>query len=349
MNDTEILLRVKEIINETSDSKTFVLEPLLEDSFKYKAGQFLTLIFDFHGSIIRRSYSLSSAPSYNLLPTITVKRQSNGEVSRYMMGSVKVGDLLRSLRPSGLFCLDESNHEKVDRIILIGAGSGIIPLFSILKEVLITSRNIKIVLIYANRNSKQTIFKVALEALAQKYPHKLKIISLQSQPDHDWNGMIGRLNNTRLQHIIESKWSGAIENTKVFICGPYDFMRTVVITLKFIGFDSSQIRKENFVIYPRSERSVLSSNQNIELFFAGEKYEILVPENVSILDAALNNGINLPYSCKGGQCSACLAKCISGKVSMVYNEVLTDNDLNAGLILTCCAYVSQESVKIEIG
>lgn len=349
MNDTEISLRVKEIITETSDTKTFVLEPLVENPLKYQAGQFLTLIFDFQGRELRRSYSLSSAPSHDVLPAITVKRQSNGEVSRYMMGSIKVGDLLKSLRPSGLFFLDESKNEKVESIILIGAGSGITPLFSILKQVLNTNDEIKVVLIYSNRNSKQTIFKDALETLEKKYSQRLKIISLQSQPHHDWNGMVGRLNNTRLQNIIQRELGESIQKSKVFISGPYSFMRTVDITLKFIGFESDQIRKENFVISPKTPKSFLSSDQKIELFLTGKKYELLVPENVSILDAALSNTINLPYSCKGGQCATCLAKCVSGSVNMVYNEVLSDNDLKAGLILTCCSFVNQENVKISIG
>ena len=348
MNNLELLLRVKKIIPETYDSKTFILEPISQPKLSYRAGQFLTLVFDFHGRSVRRSYSLSSAPNVDALPAITVKRLPNGEVSRYILDSIKEGDVLKSLLPAGLFVFEESENVGVANIILIGAGSGVVPLFSILKQVLTTVARIKVLLIYANRNSSQTLFLNALKMWELKFPDRLKIVYLQSQPEDNCMGMVGRLNNTRLQQMMQERVGDAIPSSKVFVCGPSDFMRTVSITLKYVGFESEQIRKENFMISKPVATAVLSSTQKIKLEFKGQEYELLVPENTSILDAAHQNGINLPYSCKAGHCSTCMARCTSGAVGLSYNEVLSERDLKSGLILTCCAFVNERDVRIEI-
>lgn len=346
--ETTITLRIREIIQEAVETKTFVFERTDGKPLDYKAGQFLTFIVPHQGEEIRRSYSLSSAPSVDTYPTITVKRVSNGEVSRYWLDHAQVGDELVTLPASGRFTVD-SHEDPIDdesELFMIGAGSGINPLFSIIKETLATRPN-KITLIYANRSESHTIFYDELAALAAQYSDRFKVIHYLSQPSENWNGLPGRLNNSRLETLMKKLISGQEENARFFLCGPMPLMRTVTITLVFLGFQKEHIRKENFVVQDPPKPTMTLEDQVVEIKFKGESHRILVPANLSILQAALNNGIQLPYSCKGGICSTCAGMCRSGEIQMTINDVLSDQEVKDGWVLTCTSYPQDSNVTIE--
>lgn len=347
MSDSIISLRVKDIIVEKYNVKTFVFEKIDGKPLIYKAGQFLTFLIDMHGHEVRRSYSMSSAPGTDEFPAITVKRIPNGEISRFWLDIVKVGDVFKTLQPSGRFILEESNGEPRD-IVLIGAGSGITPLFSILKQALYTEKNSVVTLLYANQNESQTLFWNHIIEWQNRYPDRLKVIHIHSQPSDEWNGIRGRINNMRLEQLINKSLSSQSGSAKFFICGPFELMRSMEITLHYMGFSSDQIRKENFVIDKMPPAPPISNPHKIQLIFRGNEYELLVPAHFTILDAALQAGIRLPYSCKGGRCSTCAGICKSGSLHMTVNEVLTDRDLAEGWILTCSAYVDDDDVILEI-
>ncbi|WP_342086982.1 ferredoxin--NADP reductase [Dyadobacter sp. OTU695] len=346
MADDTISLKLREIIRETDDAKTFVFETTDGSKFNYRAGQFLTFLIDMHGHEVRRSYSMSSAPGVDAFPAITVKRVPNGEISRLWIDHVRVGDIFKALAPSGRFVLEKEENGARD-IVLIGAGSGITPLFSLLKQTLTQETESHVTLIYASRNVRNTLFWQHITEWHARFPERLNVIHIHSQPTDDWNGIRGRINNTRLEQLIGKSIRFSRQNARFFICGPFDLMRSTEITLHFMGFSGAQIRKENFVITSPPPPPPVSNPHRIMLHFRGAAYGLLVPAHSTVLDAALAEGIQLPYSCKGGRCSSCAAVCTSGKVHMSVNEVLTDRDRAEGWILTCSSYVDSDDVTIE--
>lgn len=347
MSDSIIYLRVRHIIIEKYNVKTFVFERTDGEQLIYQAGQFLTFLIDLHGHEVRRSYSMSSAPEVDDFPAITIKRIPNGEVSRFWVDFVKEGDIFKALQPTGRFLLEKTNGEPRD-IVLIGAGSGITPLFSILKQALATESESIVTLLYANQNESQTLFWNNIIEWQQQYPERLKVTHIHSQPSDEWNGIRGRINNTRLEQLVNKSLLFERNRARFFICGPFELMRSTEITLHYMGFSSVQIRKENFVINKMPPPPPVSNPHTIRLTFRGNDYQLLVPAHSTILDAALQAGIHLPYSCKGGRCSACAGICKSGMLHMTVNEVLTDRDLAGGWILTCSAYVDNDEVHIQM-
>ncbi|GAB3175796.1 ferredoxin--NADP reductase [Telluribacter humicola] len=352
MQEHTIHLRVKEVITETYDAKTLVLETVDGDPLRYRAGQFLTLMLDYHGQQVRRSYSMHTAPGVDLFPAITVKRMVNGTISRYWLDTVKAGDVLTALPPAGRFTLDKTDGA-ADRgeprdIVLIAAGSGITPLFSILKQTLTDEPNSTVTLLYANRSEREIIFYKQLNEWQQRFPERLRIVHILSQPSDDWTGQQGRLNNKWIERFINGALRHAPGRARFFLCGPFELMRTIEITLLFMGFGKEQIRKENFVIDapPRPPRE--SEAHDIKLQFMGQEHLLHVPAYTTVLQAALNAGIPLPYSCKGGRCSVCAGLCRSGSLYMSINDVLTERDLEQGWVLTCTAYPEDEQLRIEI-
>ncbi|WAC09870.1 ferredoxin--NADP reductase [Dyadobacter pollutisoli] len=348
MSDSTISLRVREIIRESDDTKTFIFERTDGNPFLYKAGQFLTFIIPMHGHEVRRSYSMSSAPGVDVFPAITVKRVPNGEISRFWIDTVRENDTFTALPPSGRFVLEASTGQPRD-IVLVGAGSGITPLFSILKQALTLEQENHVTLIYASRNVRNTLFHEQIIAWQKRFPERLQVIHIHSQPSDEWNGIRGRINNTRLEQLVNKSLRYDRQHARFFICGPFDLMRSAEITLHFMGFSDAQIRKENFVITAPPPPPPISYPHEITLQYRDKTYGLMVPAHTTILDAALAAGIQLPYSCKGGRCSTCAGVCTSGSVHMSVNEVLTDRDLREGWILTCSAYPDGDNVTIRVG
>jgi len=332
-------LRVEAIKQELQDTATFYLSEISGKKILYKAGQFITLVFGHHHEEIRRSYSLSSSPDEKLL-SITVKRIPNGEISRFMLTKVKPGDVLHAEAPAGRFTLTDSVAGKT--IFLFAAGSGIVPVFSQLKHALNGKNENKFVLIYSNKDSNSVLFDNELKELAGKSEGALTIINLLSSE-------ADRLTNYRVEQLVK-RYAGNPPDTEFYLCGPFDYMRMIRLTLIYMGISPQQIRKENFVLdtiaVPQSP--VNFPPATVRIHFRGEIYDLVTGENQSILQAALQNGIKLPYSCQQGICSACTANCIGGNVVMTKNDVLTDADLASGLVLTCTGHAVGDGVVIVI-
>jgi ferredoxin-NADP reductase len=332
-------LRVEAIKWELPDAATFYLAEMAGKKIRYKAGQFITLVFDHHHEEIRRSYSLSSSPAEELL-SITVKRIANGEISRYLLAKIKPGDILNAVEPAGRFVITDFEKEK--DIFLLAAGSGIVPMFSQLKALLAYPHKGNITLIYSNQNNESILFKDDLAALAEQHPGRLKIIHLLSSEGK-------RLTNQSLEKLVNENAKFSQDSAEFYTCGPFEYMRMIRLTLLYMGISAGQIRKENFVLetIPVSTIPMNYPPKTVRVHFNGEIYDFVAGENQSILQAALQNNIPLPYSCRVGDCSTCAAICKSGKVEMVKNNVLTDADLAAGWILTCTGHPVTDDVFIE--
>lgn len=351
MTNDLLQLRIIRIYSETSDAKSYFLEPVDGRPVQYKAGQFLTLLLLHNGHEIRRSYSLSSVA--NEMLRLTIKRIQNGEVSRYLLDTLQVGDVLTSLHPAGRFIVDE--HLPGD-LVMLGAGSGITPLLAMIKQVLWTEPHRRVTLIYSNSSERNIIFRDELNGLQRQYPDRFRLLNLLSNPPDDWNGLRGRLNNVMLERLLPDLVATSDRQTLGFYtCGPADYMRMIQFTLIFAGFRPDQVRRENFVVEPvvltppphiAQDRTVILRMRRREAEI--REVEIQVPAYKSILQAALDEGLILPYSCRGGRCSTCVARCQSGTVHMTINDVLTERDLQEGWVLTCTGYPESDGVVIEV-
>lgn len=339
-------LVIQQIITETPDTKSFILKQVTGTPLTYRAGQFLTLVFPKHNGEERRSYSISSAPAKGEPLTITVKRIENGAFSRHLIDHAQVGDELLSSGIGGLFVLPE-NPDQYKQVFFIAAGSGITPVFSLIKTILKQYQHLSIVLIYSNRSRNHTIFYDELMELAEKSQGRLIIDFLFSSSN---NILKSRLNNSLLTAMLQQHGNAKAEEILCYICGPLEYMDTVSITLLTEGIPRSNIRKENFVSFvpEKKEEPPDKEPHHVRIKFKdGLVKEIKVQYPVSILHQAKKEGIALPYSCESGQCGSCTALCTRGQVWIAYNEVLTEKDLEQGFILTCQGFPIGGDVELE--
>ena len=332
-------LRVESMQWEMADAATFFFAEESGKKISYLAGQFITLVFTHHDEEIRRSYSLSSSPDEPFL-AITVKRIANGEISRYMLAKIKVGDILDAVEPAGRFTISDFDSEQ--ELLFFAGGSGITPIFAQLKYILNRAGQSKLTLIYSNQTAETVLFKQQLDKLASEHSERLKIIYLLSSHGD-------RLNNVSAEALVK-QYIGNLPKARFYVCGPFAYMRMIKLTLLFMGVDAGQIRKENFVLETLTvaETPVNYPPRSISIHYHGEVHNITVAENQSVLQAALQNNIALPYSCRAGICSACMAKCVSGKIEMAVNDVLTDSDLSLGWVLTCTGHPVSDEVVVEV-
>jgi ring-1,2-phenylacetyl-CoA epoxidase subunit PaaE len=341
MNEDILKLKVERIKWETPDTATFFLGNLSGKPIHYKAGQFITLIFNHRNQEIRRSYSLSSSPDEDHL-SITVKRIINGEISRFLLTKINVGNVLNALAPAGRFTISGYQHPK--SILLFAGGSGITPIFSQLKYVLKRPGKSRLTLIYSNQDSKSILFRDELNELAANHPDRFAIINLLSSEAN-------RLNADRVEELTRKTVQLDLGQPEFYLCGPFPYMRMIRFALIYMGIEPNQIRRENFVLETISVTSSIVSfpPRNIKIRFKNELHDLAVGENQSILQAALQNNVPLPYSCRNGICSTCAAKCTSGKIEMVKNDVLTNADIADGWVLTCTGYAVSDDVVISFG
>lgn len=324
-------------------------ETLDGTKLNYFAGQFLTLVFKINGKEQRRSYSFCSSPAVDEPIAIAVKLVENGEISRFIHHQLVAGDILEVAEPNGLFVY-EPNISVKRTVFLFGAGVGITPLFAILKSALLKEQNSKIVLIYSSRAADETLFLNEITQWQLTYPDRLTVINLFSNAK---NLMLARLNGFLVKQLVTENLRFDQKDALFYLCGPFDYMDVCRISLLGAGYPAHQIKKETFVM-PEDDideddstvKVVDKNTYSIILNFQGKKHHLSVPWPKRILEVALENKINLPYSCSGGVCSTCAATCISGGVKMEYNEVLTDDEIANGRVLVCTGRPTENGTTI---
>ncbi|SHL58770.1 ferredoxin--NADP reductase [Hymenobacter psychrotolerans] len=342
-------LTIQQIRDEVPGVRSFVLAPADGQPLPYTAGQYLTLIQTQHGRDVRRSYSISSAPALNEPLTITVQRLDNGLVSRYLIDRAQVGDEIRTLGPAGFFTLPPDFAETYTHLILLAAGSGITPIFSLLKTVLHTLPQARVLLIYSNRRPDSALFLAELQALARQFPAQLHLELLFSQnPDL----ARARLHKSLLEELVARYAPAPPSRTLAYLCGPLDYMRMGTYGLHEAGLPLANIRRE---LFSPSTATVPHSippdtePHTVRIEVRGQEHEVRVQYPQTILQAARRQALALPYSCEAGSCGNCAAHCSQGQVWMAANEVLTDRELARGLVLTCTGYpVGTVPVKLKI-
>ncbi len=334
-------LIVQSIIQETSNTKSFKLRSD-HGSISYQPGQFLTLLHPLSPSV-RRSYSLASHPILDQHLQITVKRIANGEFSRWLFDHAKVGDAIQTIGAAGFFTLPDSLQNEA--LIFLAAGSGITPVFSLLKEVLF-QRKQKVVLIYSNHSESETIFYRELCELENQFSKRLSIVFLFSNNKNLYRARLSKTSLTELVH----QYIGDKTKALVYLCGPHDYMQTAKIVLLTEGILAENIRTEIFnTDKPRIKELPPDTDQHgVSITYQGKKFSLMVKYPDTILQTAKVRGIDLPYSCEAGRCGTCAATCIIGKIWMSRNEVLLDKEMEKGRVLTCVGYPVGGDVELLI-
>jgi ring-1,2-phenylacetyl-CoA epoxidase subunit PaaE len=335
-------LLIREIRIETDDTKSFVLEAVDGLPVSYLPGQFLTLVFHNQlGEEERRNYSISSSPWINEPLTITVKRIANGRYSRFLVDEARPGDILLTAGTSGFFTLPESVPDTF-ALCLFAAGSGITPVFSIIKSCLIRYPYLNIHLLYSNRSKGSAIFQQELEALQSRYPQRFHCRFLYSDA---MRLQEARLHVPMIESVLQQVSS---QQTLFYLCGPFEYMRTIAMVLQGNGVPAIHIRREIFLLEkPRVQPIPPDTDKHLVVIHGKETQAIRVQYPETILQAARKQGIYLPYSCESGQCGTCAASCIRGTVWMWRNEVLLDEELAAGRVLTCTGYPVGGDVELR--
>jgi ring-1,2-phenylacetyl-CoA epoxidase subunit PaaE len=350
-------LNVKNIVHETKDAVTIVFDQPAGGKIDYKSGQFLTLITPVQGKEVRRAYSLCSAPTVDQDLAVTVKRVEKGLMSNWLPDNLKIGSKLKVMEPMGQFTT-EYNKSNKRHIIMFAGGSGITPMMSIIKSILTLEPESIVSLLYCNRDIDSIIFKKELEKWETKYEGRLHVIHILDNAPMNWQGYSGLLNHDMLTKLFERVPDWGIDKTTYLMCGPEGMMKNVESLLDQRHISKEKIFKESFVqgtIDKEQKKETTTSAsgplkaREVTIRYDGQEYKIMVEPNKSILETALDQGIDLPYSCQSGLCTACRGRALSGQVKLDEEEGLSQSERAEGYVLTCVGHPLTDDVVIEIG
>ena len=346
-------LEVDKIIQETSDAISIRFKKT-EEPISYKSGQFLTVIQEIDGKEVRRAYSMCSSPFIDDQLQVTVKRVEGGLMSNHLPDNLKEGDEVRILEPMGSFTTEYLPNNK-RHIVMFAGGSGITPMMSLLKSTMSQEKESIVSLIYCNRNIDSIIFKDELDRLQTNYEGRLHVIHVLDDAPMNWQGYSGLLNHEMLKKLFERIPDWGTANTTFLMCGPEGMMNNVDSLLELEQIPKEKIFKESFVQGTIAKESVVEQPGAVEgsaevvVHYDGETYEFTVEKGGFILETALDNGFDLPYSCQSGLCTACRCKKIEGEVQMDEDEGLSEAELKDGYVLICVGHPASSKIELEVG
>ena len=334
-------LVVSNIKQETVDSVvvSFKIEGKTKSIYKFKAGQYLTLCSKIKGEEIKRSYSICSDPQSGKLQ-VGVKAIKNGVYSNYINDALRVGDTVEVSFPEGRFVLDKSPAN----YLAFAAGSGITPIMSIASDELRKNSSSIFVLGYGNKTLGSTMFNDSISALKNEFQGRFFVYNIYSQENNP-GSFFGRIDSGFINQVL--KQHSLIDFEKVLLCGPEKMIQSATELLKGKSFNENQILFELFYSETSEKTTFSSKNSKATIIYDDETLFLEVPENMTILDAALQKNIDVPYSCQGGVCSSCIAKVSSGSASMIQNNILTDSEIEEGLVLTCQAVPKTQEITVD--
>jgi ring-1,2-phenylacetyl-CoA epoxidase subunit PaaE len=350
-------LTVKDIRDETPEcvSIAFNVPAELQEQFQFIHGQNITIKTTVDNEEIRRSYSICSSPLENEL-RIAVKKISNGKFSDYVH-KLGTGDSLDVLTPTGKF-YTPLNHSNKKDYIAFAAGSGITPIISIIKTTLATEQDSSFTLINGNKGRSSIIFKEELEAIKNRFMSRFAVHHILSREKTDAPIYNGRITAQKCDEL-DNKLIDMKNGDEFFLCGPEEMIFIVKDWLEKKGIDKKKIHFELFTVpgqkaaessryaaIDKNQREGKSSNVTIKLDGIFCSFDLLY-SGLPILDAALKQGVDLPFACRGGVCSTCRAKLIEGKVEMDNNYALEPDELEKGFILTCQSHPQTERLIID--
>lgn len=341
-------LTIKNIERETSNAVTinFEVPQDLKQTFAFKAGQYITLKTTLNGKEIRRDYSLCSSPKSGDL-RVAVKQVKEGTFSAYANTQLKAGDTLEVAPPKGHFIF-QPNDSKIKHIAAFAAGSGITPILSIVKCALEEEVLSNVVLVYGNKTTEDTIFLNELLELQRHYSKRLSIQFVFSQAQED-DSIFGRIEKSTVNLILKNKHKD-LSIDAFYLCGPEAMIYTVKDVLAEHHTPRERVFFELFKAAKstETETAIIPDGQTkITILLDDETTSFEMSQKQTILEAALDEDLDAPYSCQGGICSSCLARVTEGEVKMRQNNILTDGEVADGLILTCQAHPLTPNVSID--
>ena len=337
MSEPTHRLQVVDVVAETADARSLVFTKPEGEEFAYAPGQFLTLrVPDGRGGSIARCYSLSSSPHTDRDLQVTVKRVDGGHGSNWLCDNITPGSTVDVLAPAGVFTPKSLEGD----LLLLAGGSGITPIMSIIKSALARGRG-RIVLVYANRDQESVIFAEALRDLAARHPGRLTVV-------HWLESVQGLPEAAALRALVEP-----YADHEVFLCGPAAFMDLATEALKSTTrervhverFRSLQENPFDFSPAPAPESDEDAGAVEVEL--DGQRHRFAWPRRQRLLDLLLEQGLDAPYSCRQGACSACACRITGGEVAMQHNDILEPEDLDEGIVLACQALPVTDEVHVS--
>ena len=344
--DSHIYLKITKLIHETNDSITLELEEKDNKPISFEAGQFLTFEYIINSEEIRRAYSISSSPDELPKIVVTIKRVPDGFISDHIFGTLKEGVVIKAVPPHGNFNVKRVKGTK-NTYVFVGAGSGITPLSSMIKYLLKKDDKAQVYLLYGNRDEDSIIYKEMFENLLQEYPHNFYMTNILSQPSEKWDGLKGRITKEVFIDFINKNIHDRILNSDYFLCGPEGMMETIIDTIGGLGINKNNIHREVYTTsVVEDEEDEKEPIHKVTVIYNSKEYKINVGPGESILECALDAGIDLPNSCQSGTCSTCKAKLLSGQIKLVEQSALSDEEISKGYCLTCVGHPASDNVVI---
>ncbi|MFC6641748.1 MULTISPECIES: 2Fe-2S iron-sulfur cluster-binding protein [Sulfitobacter] len=344
-------LLVTDIHHTIRDAVVLTLKPEDPGAFAFTQGQYLTFKQDFDGTELRRNYSICAGLDDGELK-VGIKRVDGGAFSTYANTELKVGDTLHAMPPQGKF-FTAIEPEVAKNYLGFAGGSGITPVLSILKTVLKREPNSTFTLVYANRAVNTIMFREELEDLKNRYMGRLTVIHIL-ESGQDMELFEGRIDQAKCDALFKH-WIQIDNIDTAFICGPEPMMLAIAEALKTNGLTDEQIKFELFsesqqgrlAKQEMAKRSEGQSGTEITVIIDGARRSFTMQKGQSVLEAALENGQEAPFSCKAGVCSTCMGKVLDGEVEMLSNHALEDYEVERGYVLTCQSYPLSDTLTID--
>ncbi|SOC79445.1 ring-1,2-phenylacetyl-CoA epoxidase subunit PaaE [Salinimicrobium sediminis] len=340
-------LKIKNIIRETEQavSLEFEIPQELKTEFSFKAGQYITVKTNIEGKEVRRAYSICTPPSDETFK-VTVKEVEGGTFSVIANNKLKAGDVLEVHPPEGKFVFEPVQDGHPHTYAAFAAGSGITPVLSIIKSVLLQEKHSRFVLVYGNRTPDETIFFKELLELQMKHPDRLFVEFVYSRTKEE-DSHYGRIDESTVNYVLKNRFKDT-SFTRFYLCGPEDMINKVTEILLKQNIRKEQILFELFNTEVEGEvTSNLEGDTELTITVDDEEIVLSMPKNQTVLQAALDNGLDVPYSCQGGICSSCVARITEGTAEMEKNSILVDSEIQEGLVLTCQAHPTSATLKVN--
>ena len=352
----QLTVSAVEKLTKDSVAISFDVPANLKNEYRYIQGQHVTLKADIDGEDTRRSYSICNSANEQRL-TVGIKRIEAGAFSNFANDQIKVGMQLEVMPPQGHFYTDVSADSQ-KHYLLIAAGSGITPNLAHIQTILETEENSRVTLIYGNKSSAFMMFRDKLSFIKNAYLDRFQLINLFTREESDAALFNGRISAKKLVELDQARVIDLKTINDVFICGPEDMINEVAAFFKINKFAEDNVHYELFFAGSAEKKAQQSQNERAKKYgektaqvsvkVAGRKTLMdLQMGGQNILDAAMDNGADLPFSCKGGVCATCKAKVIKGQVEMDLNHSLTEEEVAEGMVLTCQAHPVTDEVEID--